>query len=91
MSAFDLATARDLQQRGVPPKEQRIIAPSTVNVLHDGGYSHNAVCTLAIVDPINLTIYYVPCTPQMATVIREGLAQHDPEHVKAEQQGDFDQ
>lgn len=91
MSAFDLATARDLTRHGVPPKEQRIIAPSTVNVLHEGGYSHNAVCTLAIVDPINLTIYYVPCTPDMVTHIRAGLAQHDPEHVKAELEGNFDQ
>ena len=77
--------------RSVPPKEQRIIAPSTVTVLHDGGYAPRCVCTLAVTDPVNLTIYYVPCTPQMVTAIRADLAQHDPDHINAEQKGDFQQ
>jgi hypothetical protein len=66
-----------LDKGGIPPKEQRILAPSTVDVEHNGGYSTQCVCTLRVTDVVNLAVYYVPLTPGMVTQLRTALAQHD--------------
>jgi hypothetical protein len=65
---------------GLLPKEQRILAPSLVNVVDSHMGSPGCACSLRITDLVNLTVYYVPCTPQMAQQIRRALRPHDPEY-----------
>lgn len=64
--------------RALPPKEQRIIAPSSIGVRDSNMGSEACVCAVMITDPINLTIMYVPCTPKMVMDLRDELARHDP-------------
>lgn len=75
---------------GLPPKEQRILAPSYVDVDDTGGYSTQCVCTLRVVDVVNLTAYYVPMTPQMVTTLRRKLAQHDTTNTTTDTTEDTD-
>lgn len=65
VSALRGAGGRLLDTHGVPPRKQRILAPSMVDVEDTGGYSRQCIVSLRITDPINLTIYYVPMTRQM--------------------------
>lgn len=73
MSALPGLGGKILDGHGVPPKEQRILAPSMVDVDASGGYSRQCVCSLRITDPINLTIYYVPMTQQMVDNLVDGF------------------
>ena len=78
---MDSARLLDRPQ-GVPPKEQRILAPSLVAVNPCNMGSAACECSLQITDPINLAVYYVPCTPQMVEQIRADLAHYDPTLVQ---------
>ena len=63
----------------VPPKEQRILAPSTVDAV-SGGMGHDK-CPMAlrITDIVNLCVYFVPLTGEMVTTLREALEPYDPQ------------
>lgn len=78
MSALRPLDGIDLKPQAMPPRKTRILAPSGVEVDDTGGYSPQCACSLRIVDPVNLHIYYVPLTPQVVTQLRSKLAQHDP-------------
>ncbi len=88
MSLMDARGGLDLSRAQVPPKEQRILAPSSVDILDTGGYSPMCVATLMVTDPVNLAIYFVPLTTQMVTLLRDKLAQHDPSTQPVSSEGD---
>jgi hypothetical protein len=63
----------------VPPKKQRILAPSTIEAV-SGGMGHDKCpCALRITDIVNLTVYFVPMTGEMVTALREALEPYDPQ------------
>lgn len=57
----------------VPPRKQRILAPSLVKVIDANMGSEQCVCSLRITDPVNLAIYYVPMTRQMVEQLQDEL------------------
>jgi hypothetical protein len=59
--------------QALPPREQRILAPSLVSVVDSDMGATQCVCALAITDVVNLTIYYVPMTRQMMDDLSERL------------------
>jgi len=64
--------------QALPPKEQRIIAPGDVRVIPAGMGAPQCPCSLAVIDQINLIVYYLPMTPQMVTRLIDALDEYDP-------------
>jgi hypothetical protein len=80
MSALPLGGHMLDRQQAVPPREQRILAPSTLGVVNSNMGASQCACALVVTDVVNLTIYYVPMTPQMAQDLRKALRDYDPEY-----------
>jgi hypothetical protein len=73
MSAFADGAVPLGRTQGVPPRKQRVLAPSAVQVIESNMNSSVCVCSLMITDPVNLAIYYVPMTIQMVEQLRDSL------------------
>jgi hypothetical protein len=52
--------------QAVPPREQRILAPSLVGAVESNMGVTQCACSLRVTDVVNLVIYYVPMTREMA-------------------------
>lgn len=66
---------------GLPPKEQRILAPSTVAVTDSNMGAKQCACALTVTDVVNLTIYHVPMTRDMVRRLRDDLWHYDPSNT----------
>jgi hypothetical protein len=72
MSALPLGGHMLDRQQAVPPREQRILAPSTLGVVNSNMGASQCACALVVTD--------VPMTPQMAQDLRKALRDYDPEY-----------
>lgn len=72
----------------LPPKEQRILAPSVLHVVDTDMGATQCACTLRITDPVNLVLYYVPMTGPMVTALRKELSAFDPHAAQDNTSGD---
>lgn len=62
--------------RALPPRKQRILAPSTVTVIDSDMGAEQCVCALRVTDIVNLTHYYVPMTAAMCEALIAELSPH---------------
>lgn len=65
----------------VPPRKQRILAPSLVSVTDSDMGARQCTCALTITDVVNLAVYHVPMTVEMVrSLARQLLDRQDPPH-----------
>ena len=62
--------------RALPPRKQRILAPSAVTVINSDMGAEKCVCALRVTDIVNLTHYYVPMTAAMCEALTVALLPH---------------
>lgn len=79
VSGLDSLGGLDLSRRGVVPQDQRIVAPSQVNVLAGSFGSPTGVCALQLIDLVKLHVYWVPMTPKMVSDLVRELIKYEPE------------
>jgi hypothetical protein len=59
--------------RAVLPRSQRILAPSTVDVIDSDMGGPHCIGALKVIDVVNLDVYYVPMTIEMVEHTRDRL------------------